>query len=91
MQTIHMKYHTLFLSKTRRVVTKFVVCSSREMLRDGTFHQVCTVLFRQNQTQIQYLSATITCDPSIYIMDHPGLTVPNFMGNTIGLKWAKLK
>ena len=29
-QTILMKYHTLFLSKTRKDVTKFVACCSRD-------------------------------------------------------------
>ena len=29
-QTILMKYHTLFLSKTRKDVGKFVVCCSRD-------------------------------------------------------------
>ena len=28
----------------------------------------------------------VTCDPSIYTMDHPDLTVSNFMGNPIGTK-----
>ena len=26
----------------------------------------------------------VTCDPSIYTMDHPDLTISNFMGNSIG-------
>ena len=31
----------------------------------------------------------ITCDPAIYTMDHPDLTVSNFMGNSIGPKGVK--
>ena len=31
----------------------------------------------------------ITCDPSIYTMDHPHLTVSSFMGNSIGLQRDK--
>ena len=31
-------------------------------------------------------AACITCDPSIYTMDHPDLTDLNFMGNSIGPK-----
>ena len=30
----------------------------------------------------------ITCDPSIYTIDHPDLTVSTFMENTIGIKWV---
>ena len=32
---------------------------------------------------------TITCDPLIYIDDHPELTVCSFMKNSIGLKRVK--
>ena len=32
----------------------------------------------------------ITCYPSIYIMDHPDLTVPNFVENSIALKMARM-
>ena len=31
----------------------------------------------------------ITCNPSIYTMDHPDLTVSNFMENSVGLKRVK--
>ena len=33
-----------------------------------------------------YLLGIITCDSSKYIMDHPDLTVSNFMAHSIGLK-----
>ena len=36
--------------------------------------------------KMQHFSEIITCDPSIYVMDHPGLTVLNFMENSIGPK-----
>ena len=52
------------------------------------FIRVCTV-FRQNHTsekEIQYLLAIITCDPSIYTIDNPDITVPHFMRNSIGTK-----
>ena len=31
----------------------------------------------------------ITYNPSIYTIDHPDLTVSNFMENAIGLKWVQ--
>ena len=31
----------------------------------------------------------ITCDPSIYTMDHPDLTVSIFIGNSIGTQTVK--
>ena len=46
-------------------------------------------LLSQNQSsekEIQYFLKIITSDTSIYTMDHPDLTVSNFMGNTIGTK-----
>ena len=33
----------------------------------------------------------LTCDPSIYTMDHPDLPVSNFMENFIGLKRVEVK
>ena len=33
----------------------------------------------------------ITCDPSVYTMDHPGFIISNFMENSIGLKKVKVK
>ena len=41
-------------------------------------------LLRQNQsseTEMQYFGEITACDPSTYIMDHPDLTVSNFMVN----------
>ena len=38
------------------------------------------------QKEIQYVLESITCDPSIYTMDHLDLTVSSFMGRSIGLQ-----
>ena len=35
---------------------------------------------------MQYFFEIITCDLSIYTMDHPDLNVSNFMGNSMGTK-----
>ena len=55
----------------------------------AAFHQGLLCLQKQNQSseeEIQYVSETIICDPSIYTIDHPDLTVSIFMENSIGLK-----
>ena len=31
-----------------------------------------------------------TCDPSTYTMDHPDITVSDFMGNSIGIQRVNL-
>ena len=36
------------------------------------------------------LGEIITCDPSIYTMDHPDFIVCSLMENSIGLKWINL-
>ena len=58
------------------------------MLHDATFHLGKHCLLRQNQSsekEIQNYSEIITCDPSIYTMDHSDFTVCVFMENSIGL------
>ena len=63
-----------------------------EMRHKATFHQGLLCLLRHNQSsekEIQYVSEIITCDPSIYTIDHPDLTVSIFMENFIGLKRVK--
>ena len=48
-----------------------------------------TNMHRQNQSlekEIIYFLKIITCYPSTYAMDHPDLTVSNFLGNSIGPK-----
>ena len=63
-----------------------------EMMHDTAFQKGMHCLPRQNQTskkEIQYILEFITCDPSIYTMDHPDFTVSNFMGNYIGPKTVK--
>ena len=60
-----------------------------EMLHNVAFHQGLRCLLRQHHSsekKIQYFFEIITCDPSLYIIDHPDLTVSNFMGNSIGIK-----
>ena len=64
-----------------------------EMPHNAAFHQYLHCLVRQNQTsekEIHYLLEIITCDPSIYTMDHPCLTVSNFIGNSNGPKRVKI-
>ena len=59
-----------------------------EMPQNVAFHQGLHCLLRQNlssEKEVQYSLEIITCDPSIYTLDHPDLTVLNFMGNFIGL------
>ena len=51
-------------------------------------------LLRQNQTfekEIQHFFEIITCDSSVYTINHPDLTVSNFMGNSIGADRVKTK
>ena len=38
---------------------------------------------------MQYFLETITCDPSIYKLDHPDLIVCSFIDNSIGPKRVK--
>ena len=40
-------------------------------------------IFKERKT---FFLKIITCDPSIYPMDHPDLTISNFIGNSIGTK-----
>ena len=53
------------------------------MLHDAAFHQGLHCLLGQNQSSENEI---ITCDPSIYTMDHPDLLVTNLMENSIKLK-----
>ena len=60
-----------------------------EMPHGAAFHQDLHFLFRQNQSsekEIQYILEIITCDLSIYTMDHPDFIVCSFMEKSIGLK-----
>ena len=59
------------------------------MPHSGTFHQGLLCLRRQNQSSenlIQDFLDIITCDPSIYIKDHPDFIVCSFMEDLIDLK-----
>ena len=58
-------------------------------LHKTAFHQGLHCLLGQNpssEKEIQDSFEIITCDSSIYIMDHPDFTVSNVMENSIGLK-----
>ena len=41
-------------------------------------------IFREKKNNI--ILEILTCDPSVYTMDHPDLNVSNFMEKSIGLK-----
>ena len=65
-----------------------------EMPHNVAFHQGLHCLLRQNQSsekEMQYFLEIITCDTSIYTMDHPDLIVSNFMVNSIRLMTRVLK
>ena len=59
------------------------------MLHNGAFHQGRHCLLTQNRSskkEIQYCLEIVSCDPSIYIMGNPDLTVSNFVENSIRIK-----
>ena len=59
-----------------------------EMQLNAAFIQGLHCLLGQNrcsEKEIWYILEIITCDPSAYTMDHPGLIVPDFIENFIGL------
>ena len=58
-----------------------------EMPHDAAFHQGLHCLLWQNRSSEK--EAIITCDPSKDTMDHPALTVANFMRNTTGKQRIK--
>ena len=65
-----------------------------EMLHNAAFHQGLHLLLRQDQSleeeiHVQYFFRIVTCDPSLYIMDHLDIAVSNFMENSIGFKRVK--
>ena len=47
-----MKYYTLFLSKTRKDVTKFVVCCSRDWLKG--LLTACWIIFLKNISSAEF-------------------------------------
>ena len=54
-----------------------------EMPRDAAFHQGLHCLSRQNRSsekKYNILLKIITCDPTIYQMDHPDLTIIKLYG-----------
>ena len=60
-----------------------------EMLHNVAFHQGLHLLLRQDRSlekEIQYFFRIVTCDPSLYIMDHLDIAVSNFMENPLVLK-----
>ena len=64
-----------------------------EMPHNAAFHQGQHCLVRQNPTsgkEYYIFLEIITCVPSIYVMDHPDLSVSIFMEKSIALKWVKI-
>ena len=57
-----------------------------EMPHNVAFHQGLNCLLRQTEKEVQPFLEIISCDPSLYVMDHPGLIVCSFMENSIGPK-----
>ena len=60
-----------------------------EMPHNVAFYQGLHYLLRQNwssEKEIQHFLDIISCDPSIYTMDHSDSIVCSFMKNSIGLK-----
>ena len=63
-----------------------------EMPHHAAFYQGLHCLLRQNgssEKEIQYYLEIITCDPSIYLVDHPDLIVSSLIEISIGLKRVK--
>ena len=60
-----------------------------EMPHNAAFHQGLDCLLRQNRSSEICFLKIITCDLSIYTMDHPDFIVCSFMENSIGLKSVK--
>ena len=60
-----------------------------EKSQKETFHQGLHYLPRQklsSEKEIQYYLEIISCDPSIYTIDHPKETASSFITNSIGLQ-----
>ena len=55
-----------------------------EMPHNAAFHQGLHCLLRQiRSSEKEIYLEIITCEPSIYTMDHPDFIISNFMGNSI--------
>ena len=48
-------------------------------------HCLLQIILIFRETNAIFLGEIITCDPSIYTMEHPDLTVSNLMEKSIGL------
>ena len=59
------------------------------MLPNAAFHQGLHCLLRHRK-KYMYIFEIISCNPSIYIMDHPDFIVCILMGNYIVLKRVKI-
>ena len=82
---------TLCSLETAKWVHLQTVKAQMKCPRMQQFIRVCTVCKDEFlQTKKYIFWGIITCDPSIYTMDHPGLTVSNFMEKSIGIKWVNL-
>ena len=56
-----------------------------EMPLNAAFHQDIHGLLRQNRETIQFYLKIKTCDPSLYRMDRPKLTVSDQMEESISV------
>ena len=52
----------------------------------GAFILTVSALFAKQRKKYNIILEILTCDPSVYTMDHPDLNVSNFMEKSIGLK-----
>ena len=75
-----------FEDQKTQMVTLANSIESDEMPHKAPFNQSLHCLLRQNQSSEKYnvCLEIITCDPSIYKIDHHDLTVSNLMANSIG-------
>ena len=62
--------------------------SPDEMAHKAALNQSLHCLLSKKK-EIKYFLEFITCDPSLYTMDHHNLTVCGFLENSIGLKRGK--
>ena len=59
---------------------------SEDLIRH--FIRICTVW--SSEKEVRYCSGIINCDPSIYIMDFPDLTISIFIDTSTGLQRVKI-
>ena len=75
----------LFRPETPKLVLWQTVMTQMKCHIMWHFIRVC-LFFAKDKIKIQIKNIIITCEPSIYTMEHPDLTVCSCMENSIGLK-----